>query len=111
MLDFSENRYDTHFFNSHYLLRQLIYRSKSAMDFSCNTRDTGDTSLMNLIPESQRFPGGGNGNLHQYSYLENPTDRGAWQAIVHGVAREWDATEHVPCNIHIKPAKKLWKTL
>ena len=29
----------------------------------------------------------GNGNLPQYSCLENPMDRGAWQAIVHGVAR------------------------
>ena len=31
--------------------------------------------------------GEGNGNPLQYSYLENPIDRGAWQAIVHGVAR------------------------
>ena len=29
----------------------------------------------------------GNGNLRQYSYLENPMDRGAWQATIHGVAR------------------------
>ena len=34
-------------------------------------------------------------------------DRGAWQATVHGVAKEWDATEHAPCNTHIKPAKNL----
>ena len=32
---------------------------------------------------------GGNGNPLQYSYLENPTDRGAWQAAVHGVATSW----------------------
>ena len=32
-------------------------------------------------------PGGGNGNLLQYSYLENPMDRGAWGAIAHGVAK------------------------
>ena len=32
------------------------------------------------IPGSGRFPGGGNGNLLQYSCLENPMDRGAWQA-------------------------------
>ena len=31
-----------------------------------------------LIPGLGRFPGGGNGNLFQYSCLENPTDRGAW---------------------------------
>ena len=38
---------------------------------------------MGLIPGSGRSPGGENGNPLQYSYLENPMDRGAWQA--HGV--------------------------
>ena len=32
-------------------------------------------------------PGGGHGNPLQYSYLENPMDRGAWWATVHGVAK------------------------
>ena len=40
-----------------------------------------------LIPRSGRSPGKGNGNPFQYSSLENPKDRGAWWAIVHGVAR------------------------
>ena len=39
------------------------------------------------IPGSGRSPGEGNGNPLQYSCLENPTDRGAWQATVHGIAR------------------------
>ena len=39
------------------------------------------------LPGSGRSPGGGNGNPLQYSCLENPTDRGAWQAIVHGVRK------------------------
>ena len=39
------------------------------------------------IPGSGRSPGGGQGNLLQYSCLENPRDIGAWQAIVHGVQR------------------------
>jgi len=34
----------------------------------------------------------GNGNLLQYSSLENPMDRGAWQATVHGVSKELDTT-------------------
>ena len=34
-----------------------------------------------------RFFGEGNGNPLQYSYLENPMDRGAWQAAVHGVTK------------------------
>ena len=42
-----------------------------------------------LIPGSGRSPGEGNGNPLQYSCLENPTDRGAWWAIVNGVARSW----------------------
>ena len=36
-----------------------------------------------------RSPAGGNGNPLQYSCLENPMDRGAWQAIVHGVVKSW----------------------
>ena len=34
-------------------------------------------------------PGGGDGNPIQYSCLGNPMDRGAWWAIVHGVAKSW----------------------
>ena len=39
------------------------------------------------VPESGRSPGAGNGNPLQYSRLENPRDRGAWLATVHGVAK------------------------
>ena len=39
------------------------------------------------IPRSRRSPGEGNGNPFQYSFLENPMDRGAWGATVHGVAK------------------------
>ena len=42
-----------------------------------------------LIPGLVRSPGGGNGNPLQYSCLENPMDRGAWWAIVHGVTKSW----------------------
>ena len=45
----------------------------------------GDTSS---IPGLGRSPGEGNGNLLQYSCLENPMDRGAWWVTVHGVAKE-----------------------
>ena len=43
-----------------------------------------------LISGSGMSPGGGNDNPLQYSCLENPTDRGAWWATVHGVAKESD---------------------
>ena len=42
---------------------------------------------LGLIPGSGRFPGEGNGNPLQYSFLENPMDRGAWQVIAYGVAK------------------------
>ena len=51
---------------------------------TCTAENTGDSGS---IPELGRSPGGGNGNPLQYSCLENSTDRGAWQAIVHGVAK------------------------
>ena len=46
--------------------------------------NAGDTGL---TPGSGRSPGGGNSNLLQYTCLENPTDRGAWWATVHGFAK------------------------
>jgi len=47
--------------------------------------NAGDLRTAGLIPESGRSPGGGHGNPLQYSCLENPIDRGAWRATVHGV--------------------------
>ena len=46
--------------------------------------NAGDSSS---IPGLGRSPGDGNGNLLQYSGLENPMDSGAWWATVHGVAK------------------------
>ena len=47
--------------------------------------NVGDTRDMGLISGLGRSPGGGNGNPLQYPCLENPMDRGAWEATVHGV--------------------------
>ena len=47
----------------------------------------GDARDLGSIPGSGRSPGEGNGNLLQYSCLENPTDRGAWRAIAPGIPR------------------------
>ena len=55
--------------------------SSVGKESACNVGDLG------LIPGLGRSPGEGNGNPFQHSCLENPMDRGAWQAIVHGVAR------------------------
>ena len=50
---------------------------------ACNAGDLGSISGLGTSP------GGGNGNPLQYSCLENPMDRGAWQATVHGFAKSW----------------------
>ena len=47
---------------------------------------------LGLIPGSGRSPGEGNGNPLQCSWLENPVDRGAWRATVHGDTEESDMT-------------------
>ena len=51
--------------------------------------NAGDIRDVSWIPGSGRTPGGGYGNPRQYSRLENPMDRGAWWAIVHGVTKSW----------------------
>ena len=59
----------------------------SGSDFkesACNAGDLGSVSGLG------RSPGGGNGNPLQYCCLENPMDRGAWQATVHGIAENPD---------------------
>ena len=55
---------------------------------------TGDSRDWGSIPGSRRSPGGGHGNPLQYPCLENPMDRGAWRATVHGGRRESDTAEH-----------------
>ena len=55
-------------------------------NLSANSGDSG--SILGLA----RFPREGNGNQLQYSCLGNPMDRVAWQATVHGVVKELDAT-------------------
>ena len=49
----------------------------------------GDARDVGSIHGSGRSPEGGHGNLLQYSCLENPMERGAWWATVHGVAKSW----------------------
>ena len=53
--------------------------------------NAGDTGSM---PGLGISPAGANGNPFQYSCLGNPMNRGAWQATVHGVAKESDMTKH-----------------
>ena len=50
----------------------------------------GKARDVSSIPGSGRFPGEGNDNTFQYSWVVSPMDRGVWQATVHGVAEELD---------------------
>ena len=52
-----------------------------------------DAEDASSIPESGRPPGEGNGNPLWYPRLENSLDRGAWQAVLHGVTKEFHLTE------------------
>ena len=60
--------------------------SGSAVEFAYNAGDMA--GAMGLIPGLGRSPGEGNGSPLQYSCLENPMNRGAWQATVYGVTKE-----------------------
>ena len=62
-------------------LRRGFPTSSSGQEFASNARDLGST------PGSGRSPRGGHGYPCQYSFLENPIDRRAWQATVHGVTK------------------------
>ena len=64
-------------------LYTYVHSFPGSLDGKASAYDAGDPGL---VPGLGRSPGEGNGNLLQYSWLENPMDRGAWWAIVHGVA-------------------------
>ena len=57
--------------------------SSDGKEFACNAGDLGS------IPGSGRSSGEGDGNPLQYSFLENPMDRGAWWATICGVPNSW----------------------
>ena len=64
--------------------RKRAFPVKQAQTVKISAYNVGDPDS---IPGSEKSPGEGNGNPLQYSYLENPMDREAWQAIVHGVTK------------------------
>ena len=59
--------------------------------------NAGDTGDVGFIPGPGRSPGEGNGNPLQYSCQENPIDTGAWQTIVHEVAKSWTQLNNSIC--------------
>ena len=65
---------------------QRVKNPPVMQEIACNTRD------VRSVPGLGRSPGEGNGKPLQRSFLENPMDRRAWQATVHGVAKELNTT-------------------
>ena len=62
--------------------------------------NAGDLKDAGSILEAGRSPGGGHGNPLYYSCLENPMDRGAWRAMVHGVAKSQTRLKRLSTHPH-----------
>ena len=71
------------------ILRRGFPCSSVSKESACCAGDLGS------IPGSGRSTGEGNGNPLKHSCLENPMDRGAWWAVVHGVAKSWAQLSHI----------------
>ena len=70
----------------------------------------GDVRDVGLIPGLGRSPGGGHGNPLQYSCLENPMDRGAWWATVHGAAKSRTQVQRFSMHAYMPQRRALWDT-
>ena len=100
------------------MISMLLDTNKGTKDFPGGS--DGKVSAYNAedpgsIPGLGRSPGEGNGNPLQYSCLENPMGRGAWQAIVHGVAKSRTRLSDFTSNKGIIDLKKKfwggWKSI
>ena len=67
----------------------VTFKAQVALVVKNPPANTGDVRDGGPIPGSGRSPREGHGNPLQYSFLENPMDRVAWQVTVHGVAKSW----------------------
>ena len=67
--------------------------------------NAGDVRDVGSNPGSGRSPGGGRDNLLQYFCLENPMDRGTWQATVYVVAKSWTWLKRLSTAHNIKRSK------
>ena len=69
-----------------FVKHQVFTGGSVVKNLPANAEDARDVGS---LPQSGRSPGIGNSNPLQYSCLDNPMDRGAWWAAVHGVAKSW----------------------
>ena len=78
------------------------FSGSDSKEYAGNVGDLGST------PGSERFPGEGNDYPLQYYCLENPRDRGAWWAVVYGVAQSRTRLKRLSSS---SSRKKLWASL
>ena len=78
------------------ILRASFPGGSDGKESACNAEKLAS------IPGWGRAPGEGNGSAFYYSGLENPVDRGGWQATVHGVTKELDRTEQLTLSLSSK---------
>ena len=79
---------------------EIKWASQVALLVKNPAANAGDVRYAGSILGSGRSAGVGNGNPLQYSCLENPTDRGAWQATVHGITKSWAQLKWFSTHTH-----------
>ena len=89
----------------HLYMSHLHPGGSDSKESACNVGQLGS------IPGSRRSLGEGNGNPLQYSCLENPMDRGAWRATVHGVTKSWTQLSdyHTHTFYSVRTRVHLWE--
>ena len=76
-----------------------------------SSANAGDIKDSGLIPGSRRSPRRGHSNPLQYSGLERPTDRGAWQAKVHSVAKSRTRLKSLSTHTHCLKEERIQVTV
>ena len=95
-------RRNFHFVIGKDFFEQATIRSKDFPGGSDGKASAYNERHPGSIPGCGRFPGEGNGNPLQCSCLENPMDRGAWWAAVHGVTKSWTQLSNFTFTFHNK---------
>ena len=87
MLEYYITLRNLHFKNMIKYFGTKIFKNEVRFPGGSDSKESAHNAVdLGSLPGSGRPPGEGNGNPLQYSCLDNPMDRGAWRAIIHGVA-------------------------
>ena len=81
----------------------MVIKPHASSDGSYGKESAYKAGALGLVPGLGRSPGERNGNPLQYSCLENPMDRGAWWAIVHGVTKAGTTEQLIHTHTHLQP--------